>query len=251
MAAQKTTGKIGLGTARLVVSAAAAFGLAGALAACTTGSGPSSPAAGTTTAPVGSQHDVPNGAQLSKSLLTASALPTGFAADQSDSADSGATLSDAAPTVNLSSATCSTILDTLGQPGFGEASYADGSFTPASALGEFDETVFEFHGGGAADFITRLRAALGRCGSFDSSDDSGGVEAAKLTVDAAPKLGASALSFSVWVDIGDADMVMTDVAVQSGTAVVYVDNSTLSSSPDAINLTSLAGQLLQRLPAAP
>jgi len=223
--------------------------LGGALTACSGGGGAAGIAASAPGA--GAQHDVPNGSQLVKSLLPVSSLPAGFTEDSVGAANSGTALSGAAPTVDLGSATCSTILNTLGQPGFGEASYADDSFTPASSLGEFDEMLFEFHGGGAAAFTAQLRSALGRCGNFNASDETGGVEAAKLTVAAAPKLGSSALSFSVWVKIGSAEMVMTDLAVQTGTAVVFVDNSTLSTAPDAINLTTLAGQLLTRLPAAP
>jgi hypothetical protein len=194
---------------------------------------------------------VADGAQLAKSLLGVGALPAGFAEDGVGKANSGATLSGSPATVNLDSASCSTILNTVGQPGFGEASYADDSFTPASALGEFDETLFEFHGGGAARFVSQLDGALKRCGSFNTSDETGGKEEAKLTLATPPELGQSALSFSVWVNIGGDQMVMTDVAVQQGTAVVFVDNSTLATSPDAIDLTSLAGQLLARLPAKP
>jgi hypothetical protein len=231
---------------RLVATAAAACGLAGALAGCGGSGGPAG--AGATTSAL---HDVPTGAQLVRSLLTSSSLPAGFTEDAGGLASSGAALSAAAPTVNLATASCSTILNTLGQPGFGEASYADDSFTPASALGEFDEILLEFHGGGAAAFISQLRTALGRCGSFDASDETGGVEAAKLILGTPPALGTSALSFSVWVKIGTAQMVLTDVAAQRGTAVVFVDNSTLASSPDAVNLTTLAGALLGRLPGTP
>jgi len=232
-------------------SAVAVCALLGTLAACTGNSagGASGGAGGASTS--AAQHDVPNGVALVKSLLPVSALPTGFTEDSTGASNSGATLSGAAPTVDLGSATCSTILNTLGQPGFGEAAFADDSFTPADSLGEFDEMLFEFHGGGAAAFVSQLRAALGRCGSFNASDDTGGVEAAKLTVATPPKLGSSALSFSVWVKIGTADMVMTDVAVQSGTAVVFVDNSTLATAPDAVNLSNLASQLLAQLPSTP
>ena len=224
-------------------------GLVGAVTACSGGGGSAAPAgAAASSAP---QHDVPDGKQLVSSLLTASALPSGFSEDGVGKANSGATLSAAPATVNLDSASCSTILNTVGQPGFGEASYADDSFTPASALGEFDETLFEFHGDGAARFVSQLDGALKRCGSFNTSDETGGKEAAKLTLATPPKLGQSALSFSVWVNIGGDQMVMTDVAVQQGTAVVFVDNSTLATSPDAIDLTSLTGQLLARLPAKP
>ena len=240
-------------TFRLIAaSTVAACGLVGALTACSGGGGANAAAGGASRgSTAGAQHDVPNGTTLDSALLKVSALPTGFTEDSVGAANSGANLSGAAPTVNLTTATCSTILNTLGQPGFGEASYADDSFTPASQLGEFDEMLFEFHGDGAASFVSELRSALGRCGSFDASDETGGVDAAKLSIDAAPKLGSSALSFSVWVKIGTADMVMTDVAAQSGTAVVFVDNSTLASAPDSINLPTLAGQLLARLPEMP
>lgn len=192
---------------------------------------------------------MPDGTELAKSLLTISSLPTGFTEDAVGKANSGATLSAAAPTVPLTTATCSDILNAVGQPGFGEAAYADDSFTPASSLGEFDETLFEFHGGGAKEFVAQLDAALKRCGSFNTSDETGGTESARLTIDSPPKLGQSALSFSVWVAIGGQQMVMTDVAVQQGTAVVFLDNSTLATAPDAIDLGTLAGDLLTRLPA--
>lgn len=224
-------------------------GLVGAVTACSGGGGSAAPAgAAASSAP---QHDVPDGKQLVSSLLTAGALPSGFSEDGVGKANSGAKLSGAAPTVSLATASCSTILNTVGQPGFGEASYADDSFTPADSLGEFDETLFEFHGDGATQFVAQLGGALKRCGSFNTSDETGGKESAKLTVDTPPKLGQSSLSFSVWVNIGGDQMVMTDVAVQQGTAVVFVDNSTLATDPDSINLSSLAGQLLGRLPAMP
>ncbi|HEV2638320.1 MAG TPA: hypothetical protein VGX23_24455 [Actinocrinis sp.] len=233
-------------TITLVGSVAAAFGLAVALAGCTGGS--AAPAAKASAAPA---HDVPTGTELAAALLPATALPAGFTEDGVGKADSGRALSAAAPTVVLGQAGCSDILNAVGQPGFGEASYADDAFTPASALGEFDETLFEFHGSGAAQFVAGLDSALKHCGSFNTSDETGGQEAAKLTLGTAPKLGQSALSFSVWVNIGGAQMVMTDVAVQQGTAVVFVDNSTLATSPDAVDLSTLAGQLLGRLPAMP
>jgi hypothetical protein len=236
---------MGSRTIRLVGSTLSAAGLAVALTACSGGGGGS---AGASASP---QHDVADGTALAKSLLTVGSLPAGFSEDSVGKADSGATLTSAAPTVDLSTASCSDILNTVGQPGFGEAAYADDSFTPSSLLGEFDETLFEFHGAGAAGFVSQLDNALKRCGSFNTSDETGGKEAAKLTIDTPPKLGQSSLSFSVWVDIGGNQMVMTDVAVQQGTAVVFLDNSTLATSPDEVDLGALAGDLLGRLPAKP
>jgi hypothetical protein len=237
-------------TIMLVGSAVSVLGLAAALTGCSGGGGAAGPA-GPAGATASQQHDVASGAELAKSLLTVDALPAGFTEDSVGKADSGTVLSAAAPTVPLPTATCSDILNTVGQPGFGEASYADDSFTPASSLGEFDETLFEFHGGGAAQFVSQLDTALKRCGSFNTSDETGGKESARLTIDTPPKLGQSSLSFSVWVAVGGNQMVMTDVAVQQGTAVVFLDNSTLSTTPDAVDLSSLAGQMLSRLPAAP
>src|SRR5579875_305602 len=118
-----------------------AAGIALALAACSGGGG----SAQSTASPSSTLHDVPNGTQLKAVLLTASSLPTGYAEEPAGAQNSGASLSVGKASVNLATADCETILNTVGHSGFGEASYASDAFTPASALGEFDETVLEFH----------------------------------------------------------------------------------------------------------
>jgi hypothetical protein len=231
-------------TATLYKHMAIAVMLPLALGACSVGTAHSSNA---TVNP--SEHDVPNGTQLKSILLTSADLPTGFTEDATGTQNSGSALSDGAANVSLTSAGCETILNTIGHTGFGEASYAAAAYTPPSALGEFDETLLEFHRADATVFLGQLRSALGRCTSFKASDASGASENASLSVGAGPKTGDESLSFTVKVGIAGQTMVMSGVAVRLGTAVVVVDNSEIQGSSTALDTASAAAVLVKRLPA--
>jgi hypothetical protein len=213
------------------------------LAACTGGG-----AAATTPTAVSTEHDVPSGVQLKGVLLASKDLPADYSEEPTSAQNSGASLSDAAATVNLGSANCNTILNTIGHTGFGEASYASDAFTPASSLGEFDETVLEFHRTDATTFTNQLGAALNRCSSFQASDATGASESASLKMTPGPRVGDESIGFTVDVALSGQTMVMNGAAVRVGTAVAVVTNSELQGSSDTeINLSALAGTLAQRL----
>jgi hypothetical protein len=164
--------------------------------------------------------------------------------------DSGKNLSVTAPTVNLGSADCNTVLNlinTVGQNGLGEASYASDAYTPPSGLGEFDETLLEFHGADATSFTGKLGAAFNRCSTFQASDASGATQNATVKVTAGPKLGDESVGFTVKVALAGQTMVMSGAVVRVGTAVIVVDNSLLQGQSTEIDLAKLAGALVQRV----
>lgn len=191
---------------------------------------------------------MPSGVQLKNALLAGKDLPADYREEPTGAQNSGASLSDAAATVSLGSASCNTILNTIGHTGFGEASYASDAFTPASALGEFDETVLEFHRTDATTFTNQLGAALNRCSSFKASDATGASESASLKMTPGPRVGNESIGFTVDVMLGGQTMVMNGAVVRVGTAVAVVTNSELQGSSDhEINLSTMAATLVQRL----
>lgn len=195
-------------------------------------------------------HDVPDGTRLKAMLLTSADIPHDFIEESIGAQNSGTSLSAAAATVNLDTADCNTVLNlinTVGQNGLGEASYASDAFTPPSGLGEFDETLLEFYDTYATTFTGKLGAALTRCSSFQASDASGATQSATVKVVPGPKLGDESVGFTVTVAIGGQTMVMNGAAVRIGTAVMVVDNSLLQGQATEIDLTKLAGILAQRV----
>jgi hypothetical protein len=234
--AHKTAGTVGATTLLLVPVLT--------LTACSGGGS----AASTTPTAVSTEHDVPNGVQLKTVLLGATDLPADYSEEATGVQNSGASLSNASATVDLGSANCNTILNTIGHTGFGEASYASDGYTPSSALGEFDETVLEFHGTGATTFTNKLGAALNRCSSFQASDATGSTEAASVKMTAGPRAGDESVGFTVSVNLVGQTMVMTGAAVRVGTAVAVLTNSELQGSADGeINLATLSTTVVQRL----
>jgi hypothetical protein len=230
------------------IGAVGAAALAAALAACSGGGGTGAAAPGASAA--STAHDVPSGAQLNAILLGAADVPPDFTEEAVGAQNSGKNLSVAAPTVKLGSADCNTVLNlinTVGQNGLGAASYASDAFTPPSGLGEFDETLLEFHGADATSFTGELGAALNRCGSFQASDAGGATQAATVQVVAGPKLGDESVGFTVKVSLAGQTMVMNGAAVRVGTAVIVVDNSLLQGQSTEIDLDRLAGVLVQRI----
>ena len=228
------------------VAGVAALMLTATLAACT-GGGSSSSAA---SASGSSTNDVPSGKQLNAILLTAADLPHDFTEESVGAQNSGAKLSSAASAVNLSSADCNTVLNlvnTVGQNSLGEASYASDAFTPPSGLGEFDETLLEFHGTDATAFTNKLGAALNRCSTFQASDASGATQSASVKVIPGPRVGDESVGFTVKVAIGNQTMVMNGAAIRVGTAVAVIDNSLLQGQNTEIDLTKLAGVLVPRM----
>lgn len=231
---------------RRETAGAAALLLAPALVltACTAGGG----STGAKATPASTLHDVPTGTQIKGILLAATDLPSDYTEEPSGAQNSGGTLSAAGATVDLGSASCNTILNAIGHTGFGEASYASDAYTPASNLGEFDETVLEFHGTDATAFTNRLGAALNKCSSFKASDATGASEAASVAMTAGPRVGDESVGFTVKVVLGGETMVMNGAAVRVGTAVAVVTDSGLQGSADhEINLSTLTGTLVQRL----
>ena len=222
----------------------AALALTATLTACTGGGSASS------TASSSSAHDVPSGKQLSTILLAAADLPHDFTEESIGAQNSGANLSAAASSVNLSSADCNTVLNlvnTVGQNSLGEASYASDAFTPPSGLGEFDETLLEFHGTDATTFTNKLGAALNRCSTFQASDASGATQSASVKVIPGPRVGDESVGFTVKVAIGNQTMVMNGAAIRVGTAVAVIDNSLLQGQNTEIDLAKLADVLVPRL----
>jgi hypothetical protein len=223
--------------------------LALGLAACSGTPAPVKAAATPTPTATYPADDVPTGSQLAAALLTTADLPSDYSEESAGAADSGAKLSAAAASVNVATATCSTILNVIGQSGFGEASYASNAFTPASDLGEFDETLLEFHGTQATSFIDGLRTAFKRCATFTAPDETGDTESVTLSQSAGPKIGSDSTAYTVKVGLGGETMVMNGICVRSGTAVLFLQNSLLQGSSSEINQEALARELLARIPA--
>jgi hypothetical protein len=199
---------------------------------------------------VSTAHDVPSGKQLATILLTGKDVPSDFAEESVGAQNSGADLSVSAPAVNLDTADCNTVLNlinTVGQNRLGEASYASDAFTPPSGLGEFDETLLEFHGTDATTFTGKLGSALNRCSSFQASDASGATQSATVKVVPGPKLGDESVGFAVTVAIGGQTMAMNGAAVRVGTAVMVLDNSLLQGQSTEIDVAKLAAVLVQRV----
>lgn len=215
------------------------------LAACTGGGSASSSGSAATNA-----RDVPNGKQLNSILLAAADLPHDYTEESIGAQNSGVKLSTSAASVNLGSADCNTVLNlvnTVGQSSLGEASFASDAFTPPSGLGEFDETVLEFHGTDATTFTNKLGAALNRCSSFGASDAGGATQSASVKVTAGPRIGDESVGFTVKVAIGGQTMVMNGAAVRVGSAVAVIDNSLLQGQNTEIDLAKLAGLLVPRM----
>ncbi|MBS2963925.1 hypothetical protein KGA66_12780 [Actinocrinis puniceicyclus] len=227
-----------------IITGAAALVASAALAACS-GGGSSSASSSASAA-----HDVPSGKQLSGILLRAADVPKDYNEESIGAQNSGALLSATPPKVDLGSADCNTVLNlinTVGQNSLGEASYASDAFTPPSGLGEFDETLLEFHGTEATTFTNKLGAALNRCGTFQAADASGATQSASVKVTPGPRLGDESVGFTVKVAIGGQTMVMNGAAVRVGTAVAVIDNSQLQGQHTEIDLAALAGVLVPRI----
>lgn len=223
----------------------AALALTATLAAACTGGGSAS-----TSASASSAHDVPSGKQLNAILLAAADLPHDYTQESIGAQNSGAKLSAAASSVDLNSADCNTVLNlvnTVGQNSLGEASYASDAFTPPSGLGEFDETLLEFHGTDATTFTNKLGAALNRCSAFQASDASGATQSASVKVIPGPRVGDESVGFTVKVAIGNQTMVMNGAAIRVGTAVAVIDNSLLQGQNTEIDLSKLAAVLVPRM----
>jgi hypothetical protein len=229
----------------LTATGVAATLLTAALAACTGGGSASS-----TSSAAPAAHDVPNGKQLKTILLAAADLPHDYTEEAIGAQNSGANLSAAPATVDLGNADCNTVLNlinTVGQNKLGEASYASDAFTPPSGLGEFDETLLEFHGTDATTFTNKLGAALNRCSAFQASDASGATQSASVKVTPGPRIGDESVGFTVKVAIANQTMVMNGAAIRVGTAVAVVDNSLLQGQNTEIDLAKLAGVLVPRM----
>jgi hypothetical protein len=182
-------------------------------------------------------------------LLTAAQLPSDYTEEAAGAGNSGPTLSAAPASLNLSTAACSTILNVIGHSGFGEASYASDAYTPASDLGEFDETILEFHGTEATGFLNNLVAAFKRCAAFTAADETGDSESVSLALAVAPHLGSASTAYTVKVALGGETMVLDGLCVRSGTAVLFLQNSLLQGSPSEINQNILAAKILAGLAA--
>lgn len=231
------------------VAGVVALMLTATLAGCTGGGSASSSSTSTASA-VSNAHDVPNGKQLRTILLGAADLPHDYTEESIGAQNSGTSLSAAAATVNLGNADCNTVLNvtnTVGQTSLGEASYASDAFTPPSGLGEFDETLLEFHGTDAATFTNKLGAALNRCSAFQASDAGGAKQSASVKVVPGPRVGDESVGFTVKVAIGGQTMVMNGAVIRVGTAVAVIDNSLLQGQNTEIDLTKLAGVLVPRM----
>ena len=237
---------VGIGIGTGIGVTVLALGLAG----CSGGGTPAAAASTGAAAISTTAHDVPTGTQLDAILLAAADVPADFTEEAVGAQNSGKYLSVGPATVNLGSTDCNTVLNlinTVGQNGLGEASYASDAFTPPTGLGELDETLLEFHGTGAAGFTNGLGAALNRCSSFQASDAGGATQSATVKMVAGPKLGDESVGFTVKVALSGQTMVMTGAVVRVGTAVIVVDNSLLQGQSTAIDLTKLAGVLVQRI----
>jgi hypothetical protein len=248
----RTVGRLtAAGVTAAGVTAAGVAVLALGLAACSGGGAPAASSSGASAVST-TAHDVPSGTRLNSILLAAADVPADFTEESIGAQNSGKYLSVAAASVNLSTADCNTVLNlinTVGQNGLGEASYASDAFTPPSGLGELDETVLEFHSTDATTFTGKLGAALNRCSSFQASDASGATQNATVKVVAGPKLGDESVGFTVKVAIAGQTMVMTGSVVRVGTGVIVVDNSLLQGQSTEVDLAKLAGVLVQRVGA--
>ncbi len=225
-------------------ASAATLVITAMLTACTGGGSATSGSSASAT------HDVPTGKQLNAILLSAADLPHDYTEESIGAQNSGTKLSAAAASVNLGTADCNTVLNlvnTVGQSSLGEASYASDAFTPPSGLGEFDETLLEFHGTDATTFTNKLGAALNRCSSFGASDASGATQSASVKVTPGPRVGNESVGFTVKVAIGGQTMLMNGAAIRVGTAVAVIDNSLLQGQGTEIDLTKLAGVLVPRM----
>lgn len=194
----------------------------------------------------------PDGKQLATVLIGGSQLPAGYVDSNGGVSDSGTAQATATLTASPSASQCNALLNTIGGTSMGEAAYAYDSFAPASATGEFDESVLEFTGGRASTLIGQFGAALNGCGSFQAQEEDGSTDPAKILMDAGPKVGDESVGFQADVTLGAATIIEYGAIIRVGDALIVLENEQFSSTgPTAggISLQALAGTVVQKLGA--
>jgi hypothetical protein len=127
------------------------------------------------------------GTQLESVLLPAADFPAGYAAASSGPVSSGNSLTLGVAKYSLATMSCSTFVEHLGSPGFGESAMA---YDGISASGKaFDEFLYQFPSAAQAGaFVSGIASLAGRCASFQLTSNN--VTATfKLTTTAGPAVG--------------------------------------------------------------
>jgi len=110
------------------------------------------------------------GTELASVLLPQASFPAGFTLSPASEINSGDSLSTGPVTYDLSSISCATFVQQLGNTGFGETAMASDS---AAGQGQaYDQVIYQFATASAAsDFVAGISALASRCHSFTASDN--------------------------------------------------------------------------------
>jgi hypothetical protein len=202
------------------------------------GSGPGADAtsgtgSGTGTVPSGSGGSAAQltGAELTKSLLPASDFPAKFAVSQQGSADSGASLENAAASYNPATMACADWDNYFTSAGFGETAYTTQSVSDSTAGQTYGQVVYQFPSAGAASaFFSGVRSLSARCHSFTASGGGSGQITMQLTA-ASSVAGHQAFWLDQSAAVAGATSQSHTLFTMAGTDVFAVAASGVGSAP--------------------
>jgi hypothetical protein len=127
------------------------------------------------------------GTELESVLLPQSYFPSGFEPSSTGAVTSGGSLTSGPAQYDLSSVSCTTFVNHLGNTGFGETAMAASSYVAQPQA--FDQIIYQFATASAAsDWVAGIKALAGRCGSFTATDN-GATGRFSLTAATAPPVG--------------------------------------------------------------
>jgi hypothetical protein len=159
------------------------------------------------------------GTQLTSVLLPQSSFPAGFTLSASGAVSSGDSLTAGPAAYDVSTISCATFVDHLGNTGFGETAMA--SDTAVSGQNQsYDQVVYQFGSASSASgFVAGIKALAGRCHTFTASDN-GESGTFSLTASSAPAVGGHpSLELVQSGKLGGSSLVLDTVFTVSGVDV--------------------------------
>jgi hypothetical protein len=159
------------------------------------------------------------GTQLTSVLLPQSSFPAGFTLSPSSAVSSGDSLTSGPAAYDMSTISCATFVDHLGNTGFGETAMASGSAVGGQDQ-SYDQVVYQFGStSSASGFVAGIKALAGRCHSFTASDN-GESGTFSLTASSAPAVGGHpSLELVQSGTLGSSSLVLDTVFTVSGVDV--------------------------------
>jgi hypothetical protein len=220
--------------------------------AAPTASAAASPAA----SPAASQSPLPaaagqlTGTQLQTVLLPQSAFPTGFSLSSSSTISSGGSIETTPAAYDLSTMSCGSFVQHLGNTGFGESGIASNSFVRSDQA--FDQVVYQFATAAAASkFVAGVQALAGRCRSFTATDNGSSGTFALKAAPGAPVGGHPSLELAQTATISSSSLTLDVLFAASGVDVFAAAGAGLgTAAPASPPKQTLIYQLMKRQTAA-